>query len=83
MGGRLAFLPGEICVSLRRRYARVPKHKTAEVSRGHSTSAFFFEGRAEHYGTQWYHKIRALVQRQPHRFFRDGTPAGGKDGIWR
>lgn len=51
----------------------MPRHKAAEVSRGHSTSKFFFEGRAEHYGTQLYHKIRALVQRQPHRFFFSRT----------
>lgn len=61
----------------------MPKHKAAEVSRGHSTSEFFLREGLNIKDVQFYHKIRALVQRQPHRFFRDGTSAGGKDGIWR
>ncbi len=42
MGRRSVFLPGEICDSRRRRYARILMYKAAEVSRSHITSIFFF-----------------------------------------
>lgn len=45
------------------------RHKAAEVSRGHSTSKFFLREGLNIKVVQFYHKIRALMQRQPHRFF--------------
>jgi hypothetical protein len=63
----------------------VPKHKAAEVSRGHSTSRFFFLREGLNIMVRSFTTRLGRWCKDSHTvfFFRDGTSAGGKDGIWR